>query len=157
MTISGSTKTWRVLALFVAVALVAAISAQAAGPRVVKLKGMDTMQYDVKRIEAKAGESIEIQLTTESKMSKQEMAHNFVLLAKGAPVDSFVMEAMMARATDYVPTPKKDFVLATTGLAGNGETVKVTFDAPKEPGEYMYICTFPGHYMAGMKGVLVVK
>lgn len=157
MSNQSSNKVWRVLALFVAVALVAAFSVQAAGPRVVKLTGLDTMQFDIKRIEAKAGESLEIELTTESKMSKQEMAHNFVLLAKGAPVDMFVMESAMARATDYMPSPKKDFVLAATGLAGAGETVKVTFTAPKEPGEYMYICTFPGHYLAGMKGVLVVK
>jgi azurin len=48
-------------------------------------------------------------------------------------------------------------VLASTKMAGGGETVEVTFTAPKEPGEYLYICTFPGHYLAGMKGVLVVK
>jgi len=157
MSISGSTRLRRVLALFVAVALASALSVQAAVLRVVKLKGVDALQFDVKRIEAKPGEALEIELTTESKMAKQEMAHNFVLLAKNAPVDSFVMEAMMARATEYMPAPKKPFVLAATALAGNGETVKVAFTAPKEPGEYVYICTFPGHYTAGMKGVLVVK
>ena len=36
-------------------------------------------------------------------------------------------------------------------------TVEVTFDAPTEPGEYVYLCSFPGHYAAGMKGLLVVK
>jgi azurin len=67
------------------------------------------------------------------------------------------MEASMARDSDYIPASKKQYILAHTGLAGGGETVKVTFNAPKEPGEYLYICTFPGHYMAGMKGTLVVK
>jgi azurin len=67
------------------------------------------------------------------------------------------MEGAMARATDYLPASKKSFVLANTTLAGGGETVKVTFTAPTEPGEYTYICSFPGHYMAGMKGVFVVK
>lgn len=128
-----------------------------AAPRVVKLKGTDNLRYDVTKIEAKAGEEIEIQLSTVSNMGKAEMAHNFVLLAKNAPVDAFVMEAAMARATDYLPASKKSFVLASTALAGGGETVKVTFKAPTEPGEYLYICTFPGHYLAGMKGVLVVR
>ena len=128
-----------------------------AAPRVVKLKGTDSLRYDVTKIEAKAGEELEVQLTSVSNMGKAEMAHNFVLLAKNAPVDSYVMEAAMARATDYLPAGKKSFVLANTARAGGGETVKVTFKAPTEPGEYMYICTFPGHYMAGMKGVLVVK
>jgi len=147
----------RTLVLAVAVAATVGLTAGAwAAPRVVKLKGLDSMQYDVKKIEAKPGEQLEIQLTAVSTMNKAEMAHNFVLLAKGAPVDSFIMEAAMARATDYVPG-KKDFILAHTALAGGGETVKVTFNAPKEPGEYLYLCTFPGHYLAGMKGTLVVK
>jgi len=42
------------------------------------------MQYDVKLIQAKAGEALKIQLSATTSMSKQEMAHNFVLLAKGA-------------------------------------------------------------------------
>jgi len=143
------------------VAVVAGIAfatvAQAAAPRVVKLKATDAMQYDVKRIEAKPGEQLEVQLSAVSNMSKQEMAHNFVLLAKNAPVDGLVMEAAMARGSDYIPASKKSFILAHTTLAGGGETVKVAFEAPKEPGEYLYLCTFPGHYLAGMKGLLVVK
>jgi azurin len=128
-----------------------------AAPRVVKLKGTDAMQYDVKTINAKAGEKITIQLTAVSSMPKDQMSHNFVLLAKGAPVDQFVMEAAMARNTGYIPASGKKHVLAMTTLAGGGETVEVTFEAPKEPGSYLYICTFPGHYAAGMKGNLVVK
>jgi len=137
--------------------LLAVPTAFAAEPRVVKIKGTDAMQYDVKRIEAKPGEALKVQLTAVSTMSKQEMAHNFTLLAKNAPVDSFIMEASMARNTDYIPASKKSLILATTKLAGGGETVEVTFNAPKEPGEYVYVCTFPGHYLGGMKGVLVVK
>jgi len=149
---------FRKLALPLALACGVALVAPAfAAPRVVKMKGTDNLQYDVKRIEAKAGEELEIQLTTVSAMPKTEMAHNFILLAKNAPLDAFVMEAAMARATDYIPAGKKSFILANTAMAGGGETVKVTFKAPTEPGEYLYICSFPGHYMAGMKGVLVVK
>jgi uncharacterized cupredoxin-like copper-binding protein len=33
----------------------------------------------------------------------------------------------------------------------------VKFTAPQAPGEYPFICTFPGHYAIGMKGVLVVR
>jgi azurin len=67
------------------------------------------------------------------------------------------MEAAMARGSDYIPASKKSFILASTATAGGGETVKVVFKAPTEAGEYTFICTFPGHYMAGMKGTLVVK
>ncbi len=140
-----------------AFALLAAASVSAAEPRLIKIKGTDAMQFDVKKIEAKPGEALKIELSTISAMGKAEMAHNFTLLTKGAPVDAFVMEAAMARNTEYIPAAKKNLIVATTKLAGGGETVEVTFNAPKEPGEYIYLCTFPGHYLAGMKGILVVK
>ena len=67
------------------------------------------------------------------------------------------LDSMMARDKEYIPDNGAKWILAHTSLAGGGETVEVTFTAPKEPGEYMYICTFPGHYAAGMKGTLIVK
>ncbi len=143
--------------LAVAVAAGSAVAQAAPAPRVIKIKGLDSMKYDVTRITAKPNELLEVELTAVSSMPKDQMSHDFVLLAKGTDVDSFVMEAAMARDSDYIPASKKQFVLASTTLAGGGETVKVTFHAPKEPGDYLYICTFPGHYMAGMKGTLVVK
>lgn len=129
----------------------------AAAPREVKITGNDQMQYSVKRIEAKPGEELKVMLTAVSSMPKTEMAHNFILLKKGTNPDSFVMAAALARNTEYLPAAKKDQVLASTKLAGGGETVEVTFTAPAEPGEYVYLCSFPGHYAAGMKGLLVVK
>jgi uncharacterized cupredoxin-like copper-binding protein len=42
-------------------------------------------------------------------------------------------------------------------LAGPGDTVQVTFTVPSKPGRYPFICTFVGHYQAGMTGTLVVK
>jgi len=40
---------------------------------------------------------------------------------------------------------------------GPREKDTIEFTAPTEPGEYDFLCTFPGHYLIGMKGVLVVK
>jgi len=48
-------------------------------------------------------------------------------------------------------------VLASTKLAGPGETVETTVKVPAKAGSYPYMCTFPGHFAAGMKGTLVVK
>lgn len=141
----------------VSMMLVGASAALAAGPRVVKIEGNDKMQFSVTKIEAKPGEQLKIELSAKGTMAKAEMAHNFILLAKTANVDAFVMAAAMARKTQHVPAAKKADMLAYTALAGNGETVTVTFEVPKEPGEYMYICSFPGHYAAGMKGLLIVK
>jgi azurin len=151
--------TSKLLAAAVLAGLVLSLSpAVAAEPRVVKMTGNDSMQFSVKRIEAKPGEKIKIVLTGTGSMPKTEMAHNWVLLAKDADVAKFTMAAAMARDTGYIPAAKKSQVLAMTpGLVGNGESAEVVFDAPKEPGEYTYVCTFPAHYTGGMKGVLVVK
>lgn len=145
------------VALAVITTAFVAFPASASAPREIKINGTDAMQYSVKKIEAKPGESLKIVLSTVSSMPKTEMAHNFILLAKGTNVDSFVMAASLARNTEYIPAAKKASILASTKLAGGGETVEVTFTAPTEPGEYVYICSFPGHYAAGMKGILVVK
>lgn len=134
-----------------------AVPAVAAEPRVIAISGNDAMQFSVKRIEAKPGEKLKVVLSAVSSMAKTEMAHNFVLLAKGTDASTFAMAGAMARTTDYIPAAKKAQVLASTKLAGGGEKVEIVFDAPKEPGEYTYICTFPGHFIGGMKGVLVVK
>lgn len=38
-----------------------------------------------------------------------------------------------------------------------GETQKVTFTAPSEPGEYQIVCGIEGHLEANMVGKLIVK
>jgi azurin len=148
----------RVLAALLAIGMLAlASTVSAAEPRLIKIKATDAMQYDVKSIQATPGEALKVTLTAVSAMAKAEMSHNFVLLAKGTNADAFAMEAAMARDNGYIPKAKAASILAQTKLAGGGETVEIVFNAPKEPGEYMYICTFPGHYIGGMKGKLIVK
>jgi uncharacterized cupredoxin-like copper-binding protein len=42
-------------------------------------------------------------------------------------------------------------------VLGPGQTGDVTFNAPTAPGSYVFLCSFPAHCAAGMRGVLVVK
>jgi len=127
------------------------------GARTVDIVGTDDMKYSVTTITAKPGEQIRVRLVSKGAMPKIAMAHNFVLLAKSADVLKFVNASAMARATDFIPPEMKAQVIAATALAGAGETVEVTFKAPTAPGTYTYICSFPGHFQAGMKGMLTVK
>ncbi len=135
----------------------AGAKAKAGAARTITLEGSDTLRYTPATIRAKPGETLRVVLTTKSMMPKAAMAHNFVLLTKDANVATFATDAARARATEYIPAARKADVLASTGLAGAGETVEVTFTAPKEPGTYMFICTFPAHYQGGMKGTLTVE
>jgi azurin len=134
-----------------------AAAAAAKGGRTVNLTGGDDMKYSLTTIEAKPGEMIHVVLKNTGTVPKIAMAHNFVLLALAADPIEFTKAAMMAQATDYVPQDQKAKILAQTKLAGPGETVEVSFKAPAKAGTYNYLCTFPGHYAAGMKGTLVVK
>jgi azurin len=133
----------------------AAKSAGAA--RTITLEGTDAMKFVPAAIAAKPGETIRIVLKAVGKMPKIAMAHNFVLLTPAADVTAYVNDAAKARATNFLPAARKADVLAATGLVGNGETTEVTFTAPKKPGVYTFVCTFPGHFAGGMKGTLTVK
>jgi azurin len=134
-----------------------AAGAAAKGVRTIEIVGTEDMKFSVATITAKPGEQLRIRLTAKGAMPKIAMAHNFVLLTKTAKVVDFVTAAMNARTTDFIPADKKADVVAHTGLAGAGETVEVTFKVPAAAGDYTYLCSFPGHFQAGMKGTLSVK
>lgn len=125
--------------------------------RTIQLTGGDDMKFNLTTIEAKPGETLHIVLKSIGTIPKIAMGHNFVALKLGADVTEFVKASMNARDTEFVPAALKAQVLAATKLAGPGETVEVTFKVPAKAGSYPYMCTFPGHYAAGMKGMLVVK
>lgn len=125
--------------------------------RTIEMTGTDQMKFTRTQITAKPGEKIRIVLTTESKLPKAAMAHNFVLMTKAADLENFANKSVMARDNSYIAPELEDQVIAMTGLAGGGETVEVTFTVPEEKGDYTYICSFPGHFLAGMKGTLTVE
>lgn len=134
-------------------------AAQPAAPALleVEITANDAMKFSVTRIEAKAGQDVKVVLVNIGSMPKAAMGHNWVLLKKGADAKAFVAAAVTAGATDYFPADKADQVLAHTKLLGPKQTDEITFKAPTEPGEYEFLCTFPAHYVSGMKGVLVVQ
>lgn len=111
----------------------------------------------LKGITAKPGEKIRVRLTTKSDLPATAMSHNWLLLTLNADVQAFVNAAIKAKDNDYIPSGMTDKIIAQTGLAAGGETTEVTFTVPEKPGEYEFICTFPGHFAAGMRGVLTVK
>lgn len=125
--------------------------------RTILIKAGDDMKFSVTEIVAKPGEKLRIVLQSRGTMPKVAMAHNVAVLAKGTDLDAFINASATARTTEFIAPSFTSKVIATTRMAGNGETVEVTFDAPKAPGRYDYVCSFPGHYLAGMRGVLVVK
>ena len=111
----------------------------------------------LQNIEAEAGEELRIRLTTVSNLPALAMAHNWILLKIGIDPADFANAAVKAKNNEYIPQDRTDDIIAHTGLAGGGETVEVTFTVPEKTGEYDYLCSFPGHFAAGMKGKLIVQ
>lgn len=117
----------------------------------------DLMQWDVKEFTVQPGQEVTVELTSEGRRPKRVMAHNFVLLRPEVEMAAFIQTASLAIDEDYVPQQYAEQVLVASDLAGPGETVTVTFNAPDAPGAYPYVCSFPGHYYGGMNGVMTVQ
>ena len=134
-------------------------AAAAAGPLtpdaegVIRLEASDMMKFNADRIEVE-GTKVKLELKHTGKMDKQAMGHNFVLLKPGTDPAVWSGKAIAAAATDYVPAGDAEMIAATK-LIGGGESDTIEFEVPG-PGEYPFLCSFPGH-VAMMKGVLVVK
>jgi azurin len=135
----------------------AAAAPAAPAVAVIELTANDSMKFSQTSFEVKAGQEVKLTLTNMGTMPKQAMGHNVVILKKGVDPKEFATAAMTAAATDYVPADKADQVIAHTKLLGPKQSDEITFKAPTEPGEYVFICSFPAHYLTGMHGVIVVK
>lgn len=125
--------------------------------RLIEIKGLNNMTFDVTEIVAKPGEKLTVRLTTVTDYTPRQMSHNWVLLKQTANVQKFVDASEKSAINDFIAPKLEDQTIAHTAMASGGETVEVTFYAPDRPSKYMYICTFPGHFFAGMMGTLTVK
>jgi len=126
-------------------------------PREITIKGTDNLKFSIELIEASPGETIRLTLEVVSNMPITAMGHNIAIVDKGTDVQEFVMQSMSAKDNEYIAPAMEDQIIAFTKMIGGGETSVIEFTVPDEPGDYVYVCTFPGHYFAGMKGILRVK
>lgn len=125
--------------------------------RTIEIVGMDNMQYDVDEIRMSPGETIRIEYTTESNMPPAAMSHNVAIVEPDIDMTAFINESRRADDNEYIAPDFEDQVIVTTDMLGDGETDVIEFTAPDEPGEIPFVCTFPGHYDAGMTGTIIVE
>lgn len=121
------------------------------------IRGNEQMQYDVKSIHARPGQTVRVTLQNVGTLPKTAMAHNFVLLDGTVPPENFIEAGKSHADTEYADPAMRSNVLAMTRLLGPGEIQTISFKAPEKPGEYPYVCTFPAHFAAGMRGILTVE
>jgi azurin len=132
-------------------------SGKAAAPRTIDIFGNDEMKYSLTTITARPGEQIRIRMISRGTLPKVAMAHNVVFVKPGTDLNKFLAAGAPHRATDFIAPEMQNLVIAQTPFAGPGEATQVVFTVPAKPGRYPFLCTFAGHFMAGMQGTLIVK
>lgn len=127
---------------------------RALGVQVVRVRTIpEQLIFDLKWFAVQAGKPVQIILE-----NPDAMQHNLVVGQPGSVQEIGTKGAAVPLSADpevkaYVPdTP---LVLQATRLLNGGETERLNFTAPEKPGEYVYLCTFPGHWIR-MYGVMLV-
>jgi len=122
--------------------------------REVRIQAAPGLQFAQRELTAAAGERISLVFD-----NPDVIPHNWVLGTRGAMERLFALSNQFiadprAYSMHYVPPAPE--VLVHTRLLEPATSTTIHFDAPAEPGDYPYLCTFPGH-AAIMRGVLQVR
>lgn len=130
----------------------------AAADKVCKLEitANDLMQYDKKEMKAGADcTTIEVTLKHIGKLPAASMGHNWVLV-KTPDMQPVANDGLGAGLANNYLKPGDKRVIAHTKVVAGGEsdTVKFPASALQKGGDYMFVCTFPGH-SALMKGKFI--
>ena len=108
------------------------------------------MAYATKQFTVSAGQSVKLIMNNTATVDV--MKHNVVILSDDSKVNEVGQQALSAPG--YLPNHPA--IIAATPMADAGAQTETTFTAPTTPGKYVFICTFPGHYMM-MKGTMIVE
>ena len=118
----------------------------------------EQMRFTVEKVSVKAGQPVKLTFT-----NPDATDHNWVLVKPdamdqvGMAANEMVKDPENARS-DFIPSDQDGNIIQYTPLIGPSRKEKVhvlRFRAPKEPGIYPYLCTFPGHWVV-MNGALWV-
>ena len=112
------------------------------------------LKFNTSRIEAKAGEKVIFVFPNDDSSG---MVHNLAIITPGST--QTVLDAAVAMGADGL---KKNFIpeipelLASTPQVAQGMKYTLYFSVPEEPGDYHFICTYPGHGLI-MQGIFAVE
>lgn len=121
----------------------------------------DKAQYlfDITEFTVKAGQKVKLTLVVPEEATPNQ-PHNVVIVKPGTKntvgqlADESVSDPYYLTGKQAVPDSKD--ILFRTKLVYPGKTESIEFTAPREAGEYPYLCTFPGHWTT-MNGIMKVE
>lgn len=114
---------------------------------------VERMIYDKEMIAVQAGKPVEFRFS-----NTDNSPHNFTIVVPGSMEEVGLLAEATARdpdAKDRQYVPKTDKILVASKLIEPGQSQALTFEVPKTPGIYPYVCTYPGHWRR-MYGALYV-
>lgn len=118
----------------------------------------ERMLFTVNQFAVTTGQPVKIVFT-----NPDATDHNLVIVQPGALAEVGMAANAMARDpknanSDFLPADKKELILHAAPMIGPTRKSQVhvlRFNAPRKPGIYPFVCTFPGHWVI-MRGDMVV-
>ena len=122
------------------------------GPdQVIEIGTKPGLKFDQELLSVKAGSKVKLVFK-----NNDDMLHNLVITLPGT-ADKVGRQSLAlglnAEKFNYIPTTTD--ILFHTILLHPKESDTIYFVAPNKPGDYAYLCTYPGHYIV-MRGILKV-
>jgi putative heme-binding domain-containing protein len=124
------------------------------GGRQITIKTAGNLSFATRSFTVKPGEQIEFKL-----LNPDVVPHNWALLKPGTlervgKLANKLISDPEAAIRHYIPNT--DDVLVYTSVVLPKDESIIYFKAPKQPGRYPYLCTFPGHWLV-MNGEMIVE
>jgi len=113
------------------------------------------LKFDITEFTVAAGASVRLVfINPEGSLQP----HNILFVKPGAAVRVGMLVNRKMSDSEFLknPNPGTSDVLVASTLLQAGEKQVIDFTAPQVPGDYPYLCTYPGHW-AVMKGVMKVR
>ncbi len=117
----------------------------------IAIKTLPGLKYDTEVINLKPGQKVKLTLENDD-----DMLHNLVITEPGQAntVGEIALKlGLDGEAQQYVPDMEQVLYYLKVLQPESSETIY--FEVPQEPGDYQFVCTFPGHHTT-MQGILRV-
>lgn len=116
----------------------------------------EQLRFDTTKLTVKAGKSFEVIFENDD-----VMPHNFVIVPPGRHMEignaalTMTPDKLDKQGRSYLPPAFEKEIIAATKLLEPGQKEQLKVKAPNQPGDYEFVCTFPGHALI-MWGTLTV-
>jgi len=115
--------------------------------------------YDIKEFTVKAGQKVKLTIVNPAD-SVTKQPHNILIVKKGKKEAVGNLANLGLADPDFITKknciPDSPDILFSSKLVLPGKSETIEFTAPSDPGDYPYLCTYPGHWIL-MNGLMKVK